>query len=673
MSATQIYGLIMVSCIVILIALCIWVGVSKRRRIKQSKIIHYKRDKKVHSYFLYKLYLKTPLINRYFKKTINKLETIYPADRIAIISKATSNMTRSLGLVFGSMIVITLFSRGDIFFIGVGISLTYVLFAQTLTSSLEKIENKLDEQFSDFLTDVRHYYHDTLDVCDAVYATIENLPYEISLHINKIYAILNSTDAENEVTKYTDIAPNKFLMMFAAICATIKEYGDTKMENGQWLFINNMAYIKEELSIEILKKRKNAFLFSGLKAMTIIPIFLLKPIEWWATSNMPEMASFYSNGSGTIVMAITFAISIFCFQLISNLRDGHVDAMKENTLINKLQNLPIIRGILTAEINRNYSKSLRIGDNLKSVGDNIGPKGFFLKRILYGIALAIAFNVVVFFSQHLATESLLYDFTEEFENSIVPSDEYRQNMRIISQNYVGIVRRIDSYEDKRDVYVEKIVEEENIRKKYAEEIVDIVFARVTKLKSIYYKWYMAIGTVLAATFGFYIPYFLLWYQMSIMKMSMEDEVVQFQTLALILSNVSGITTNKLLEWMERFSFCFRSSISECIVNLEYSIQDSIKKMKDRESFPPFKRFCDNLLSIDNIGMVSAFDEIASEREYYKKKREQDNTELMTKKSSMGKIIAFIPLIFSVIGYMILPFLQMAMTMMEAMNNALTSV
>ena len=96
-------------------------------------------------------------------------------------------------------------------------------------------------------------------------------------------------------------------------------------------------------------------------------------------------------------------------------------------------------------------------------------------------------------------------------------------------------------------------------------------------------------------------------------------------------------------------------------------------MKDSEPFPPFKRFVDNLLSIDNVGIVSAFDEIESEREYYKKKREQDNDMITHKKAARGKMIAFVPLIIAIGGYMIYPFLSMAIEMMGVMSDAIKTL
>ena len=53
--------------------------------------------------------------------------------------------------------------------------------------------------------------------------------------------MLTATNVEHEVDKYKDIAPNKFILTMVAICATIKEYGDKTLDDGQSLFLTNIT------------------------------------------------------------------------------------------------------------------------------------------------------------------------------------------------------------------------------------------------------------------------------------------------------------------------------------------------------------------------------------------------------------------------------------------------
>jgi hypothetical protein len=131
-----------------------------------------------------------------------------------------------------------------------------------------------------------------------------------------------------------------------------------------------------------------------------------------------------------------------------------------------------------------------------------------------------------------------------------------------------------------------------------------------------------------------------------------------------------MTLDSILEWMERLAFVFRQSISECILNLESSQEEAIQKMKDSESFPPFRRFCDNLSAIDDVGVANAFRDIQTEQENYKQQRALKSKIMMTKKSSLAKDLSYVPMAIAVIGYLIFPFVQYAFEMLKTMSAAL---
>lgn len=103
-------------------------------------------------------------------------------------------------------------------------------------------------------------------------------------------------------------------------------------------------------------------------------------------------------------------------------------------------------------------------------------------------------------------------------------------------------------------------------------------------------------------------------------MNREDEVAQFRTLILILMHEDGMTIDTILEWMERFAYAFKSSLSDCIINLEYSQQKALERLRDAEfGFAPFRRLCESLISTDKVGIIKAFDYLETERDYYQKK------------------------------------------------------
>ena len=613
-------------------------------------------------FLLWRFFSKTPVIKRYYQKILNNLEINYPADEMSVRRRAALDTLKCTLCAALIMILVIVMAKGDYFFICMGLFMTYFVFTYLISSTKERLEKKLLDQLGEFITNIRHHYSACGNVEDAIYDTLDETPYEMGLHAAKIYKILNSTNVECEVDKYTDVAPNRFMLTLVAICATIKEYGDKKLPDGQSLFLTNINYLKEELNVELIRRKRNDFLFSGLIALTLLPLFFLKAIEAWGVANIPEMESFYKGTAGTIVMAAIFVITVIVYQLVCNLKDGHQDDTRDHKIINKILSIPLINKLVTTVINKNYTKHLRIDDGLKMVGDRIGIKGFLVKRVLMGIFAVILINVVIFTAEARSKENILTNFNECFESSIVPNEEYRQTMREAAIDYTLVCRKMADTPENRDK-VAKEIEARGISSKFAVEVTNEVFIRVASYNDIYYRWWFMLINILGFYIGYFIPYGILLYTLQIVKMDMEDEVIQYQTIVLILMHVDGIMLDTVLEWMERFSFCFKQSIQECIINLEYSTTKALQKMKNVESFAPFRRFVDNLLMVEDEDILTAFSEIETDREYYKEKRKQDNEIISTQKSEIGKVIAFIPLATTLMADLIIPFAMFAIKMM----------
>lgn len=618
-------------------------------------------------FWLYRIYSQTPVLKRYFDKIMINLKINYPADDISIKRKATMDMSKCVGASAAIICLIIIIARGDWFFICMGVFVTYFLFTFFITASQESLDKKLLNQLRDFITNIRHHYSMQNNIEDAIYDTIDETPYEMTLHATKIHKILTATNVEDEVTQYTDTAPNKFVLTLVAICATVKEYGDKKLDNGRGLFLTNINYLKEEINVELIRRKKISFLFSGLTTLTLLPLLFLKAIEAWGIDTIPEMVTFYSGTSGTIIMAIIFVITVIIYQLIINLKDGHVEDIREHRVINKILSIPIVNKLVTIEINRNYTKHLRIDENLKMVGDRIGVKGFLIKRILFGIFAVFLVNLVIFTSEWRTRYNILNDFSKAFTSSIVPNEEYREAMRNAAIDFTMYCRDIEDTEENRAMVAAEVQERTGLVERFSIEVTNEVFKRIAQYKDVYYRWWFMLINILGFITGYMMPYGILWYQLKVVKMDMEDEVLQYQTIVLILMHVDGMMIDTVLEWIERFSYCFRQSIQECIINLEYSTQKALYKMKNQETFPPFRRFVDNLIMVEDEDILTAFAEIETDREYYKEKRKADNEIITTKKSEIGKIIAFIPLVVTLIFYLVVPFAAYAMSLIKSVG------
>ena len=147
---------------------------------------------------------------------------------------------------------------------------------------------------------------------------------------------------------------------------------------------------------------------------------------------------------------------------------------------------------------------------------------------------------------------------------------------------------------------------------------------------------------------------------------MEDEVMQFQTIILMLMRIERVNVEIILEWLERYSNIFKAPITKCVNNYEAGAWEALEAMKEEVSYIPLIRIIESLqAAVEKIPITDAFDELDSERDYYQEKRKESNERLIKRKAMIGKGIGFAPMISLFVGYLIIPLVFIGLTSMTS--------
>ena len=152
---------------------------------------------------------------------------------------------------------------------------------------------------------------------------------------------------------------------------------------------------------------------------------------------------------------------------------------------------------------------------------------------------------------------------------------------------------------------------------------------------------------------------------------MEDEVMQFQTIILMLMRIERVNVEIILEWLERYSDIFREPISRCVNNYEAGAWEALEVLRNETNYPLFIRIVESLqAAVEKIPIIEAFDELDSERDYYQEKRKESNQRLIARKARIGKLIGFAPMVIMFVGYLIIPLVYIGLT---SMSNSMNSI
>ncbi len=633
------------------------------RRVKSRNAVKEKHGSGKNFWYSSYLYFSRLFITRnYIARVRRRIQIMELADNWTIGRSTMKFAFMSFLPAFLVFIILAVLGR-DLYFLVIAILTAVIVHDQILGLFVDRVENKIMVQFERFLGDVRHNFHEHGMIDEAIFDSIEDCGYEMSLHAHRIYEILTANDVEEEIEKYNEVAPNKFFKTFIALCQTILRFDDRKVDDKS-MFLTNLNYLKQEINIELLKRQKLNYLFKSLSIISMAPIFAIKPLEMWAVANLPELIKYYKGAYGFVEPIILFALVILSYQFINKLQSNVQSNRTLSVLEDKLLSIRLVSKAMGRLVDANYSKAARYTELLKNTASESGVNAFYLKRIIYG-SVAFVISLFMFFNVYSITRyniinSVGADMERETQSTNKEAaDELRELDRGILLKYKGTTPTLEQIQ--KEVQELGGIRDGDMSASASERI----YKKLVSYNNQYFKWWQLLICFLIAFMAYNIPYLILVFRKKVLQMGMEDEVMQFHSIIIMLMYIERISVDNILQWMEQFAVIFKASIGRCINNFEHGDIEALEQLKIDEPFLPFTRLVENLQAAsDKISVQQAFDELIIERGYYQEKRKQDNEIMIANKAMYGKIIAFTPLIATLLLHLLIPFL------LESMNQLL---
>ncbi len=622
--------------------------------------------------------VQIPVLRRYTLKLRRRLEIINLEDEYLTRKQAAQMITKAIMYVVPITIAIIAITKSNMLLMAT-LLIFEIFFIETLLSGMvDKKDNQLLREQVEMFSEMRHAYHEFNLVEEAVYEVAQNDELEVSRQAEKIYEILISDDPEMELEKYYDIAPNSFLKEFAGVSYLTKEFGDRKDKDGASLYLKNLNNITQEMQIEILKRDKLDYVFQSLSLIAALPILFIEPIKSWAISQFSFTTSFYEGVGGFVMQIALIIITYACYMLTRKLKDnGSVNTERdmqnpwEQKLYKKKPIHKFINMILPKPGTKDYRLKIKL---LKDAASKLKMEWLYVDRCMYAI-VAFLISLFIFWQVHnlqvmyiyeqpAADYNLLGSMSERDEVKAVQKTQHRNIYMNKYKNQLGITKEALLTEIMEDEFYAGYEEEE-----YDEEA-QAIYDNLLVVQNQYLKAFEVLVAFGIAGAAYFVPIWLLMFQKIMRQMEMENEVMQFQTIILMLMKIERVNVEMILEWLERYSNIFREPISKCVNNFEAGGWEALEELKNDVTFPQLIRIVESLQSaVEKIPIRQAFDELDTERAYYQEKRKESNERLISRKSLIGKVIGFAPMVCLFVGYLIIPLCVIGMlSMTEAFDS-----
>ena len=253
-------------------------------------------------------------------------------------------------------------------------------------------------------------------------------------------------------------------------------------------------------------------------------------------------------------------------------------------------------------------------------------------------------------------EKKAIELTEQ-DNKFI--DKFRGKVNTKQEDVEREVRRSGFYAESTDEEIETATKR--------------IFEKIQVVNSEYLQWFEVLLAFVFGIVGYMAPIWILMFQVKMRQIEMEDEVMQFQTIILMLMRIERVNVEIILEWLERYANIFKAPITKCLNNYEAGAWEALEEMKNEVSYPQLIRIIESMqAAVEKIPIADAFDELDSERDYYQEKRKESNERLIKRKGMIGKAIGFAPMVCLFVGYLIIPLVFIGLTSMSDTFSAMTA-
>ena len=623
----------------------------------------------------YLVLVKIPIVKHYTKKTRLKLEMVNDYTEYEIRKKTGSIMLGSLIFIFASLFVF-LNVVSDLYMAAIVTLMVFVINDVMVNSRVNKVADKILRQIPEVFTEIRHSFHEHGMIEEAFNDAIDELEdKEIMPQIRKIKEAIMSDNPEVQLEKYYDTAPNKFLKLFAGVSYLTMELGDREV-NGISVYLKNLNNILNDVYLEILKKDKINYMFRSLTGIAIAPIFFIQIVESWAVSNFPALINFYSSSFGFIVQAILMVSIFLAYFLLKVIKEDANEIKFDRIVTQKWQDraykIPVVRfivdGFMPAEHTKKYMK---LSDRIKSTNSFLTMQWFYINKFMYALVAFVAMFILLINIHMIDLNSIYNDISEEFIGLGTLSAEDQAAAEAMNAQDKVVV---DTLKDEKNITRDdvKYALQKEAGGQVTDSDVDRVMEKIEGVKNNFLKFWEVIIALLVAWIAYFVPNITLFIKNKIRALEKEDEVMQFQSIILMLMYIERVDVQTILEWLERYSYAYKEPISTALNNYEAGAVEALEDLKDAVPQKDFKRIIEALISaVERIPIKDAFDELETERSFQYERRKDTNERIIQKKTSMGKAIGFTPLIILVAGYFVGPLLLVSimqlMTYFETMS------
>jgi hypothetical protein len=638
----------------------------KEKKYFEKPKTNYKSTYNIKAQQAYVLLLRMPFVKKLVLIIRRKIELVSDLDEYRLRREV-------MNIVFAILSISTLIIIGFAIFIPNWNVMIWVLIGLAFTSGVlidlfvYRVEERILIQLKEYLGHLRYFYQHTKMVEESAYEAMQVASPDVKKQAERMYEILISADPNKALQKYEEVVPNRFLKVIAGLLVMISEQGDVETEKGS-SFLRGLTNITQELNDEYLFRTKLRYKMRGLTVVALIPVFFALPIKNWAMNYFPTLMLFYDSWIGLFSQLLVYVVAFISFYFIRKMKEineaNYNAVVKKKLWEDKILKFKYVKRFIHLIVPSYYQrKHYQLTKLIKEANSHLILEAIYLRRVLLaGITFLVLVTTSIIFHVN-EKHNVLYESApsifyvgEQTEEDVKANEALTEFDREVILKIIDWAK-VEPSEVNSLVAKEMKLDEDDSK---VESTTERILGKFATVQNSFTKWWEVLIAITFALLAYHLPVWVLYFQRSLRKKEMENEVNQFYILIGVLKEFDRMSVEVILIWLERFSVVFKDPLRECLQDFDSGPEEAFQNLREKVSFEPFNQVISRLeLSIVKISIQQAFNDSDVERDYYISQRKEINERSITEKGWWGEILGLAPVYTLIFLYLIAPFLYIS--------------
>lgn len=638
-------------------------------------LVFKRKEEKFENYLnnAYEVLLKIPVTQKEISDIRFRLYKINQWDEKLLRYKAVIKYFQAIFIFIMLSLLSIMFFYNNLYVMFTLIFFSYQVKNLVLDWSIGDDTNLL-EGLLDYLDDLMQEFSFSKNVILSLKeAKEQSTNYATVVYIEKI---IEAIDDEEKMEDYSVECHNEYLKLLGITYFLTNEHGDSIDANdSRSNFIKNLENIKTLINLELYKRSELKYWIRGLPFQCILPLIAFVPYETWVSSVFTMVEGFYQTASAFIFKIVITIICLIAFFMIKSYGKTDTEVLEKKKVLWEKQILKfksiakLIKFIMPKE---GSVRLYKYKDLISKSGMFTRLEYIYLRKLLFGIGAMILTLLISLSINKINYNNILNNNTISFKNDLITASGKQVDSTEIENEIIGALKS-DDPEENRTKATELLRQKGVYDEATLKNISDKIIKKKTALVNQNEKWWQIIIALVVGFMSSYLPEFFIRVRINARKLSMEGELILFETIILILIAHDNCTTELILDYMSKFSIIFKDYIDIIIKKLQKIEYEEIQDTLEEVNYKEFTSIIKNIMKAEDIGIQEAFITLSSNRANSLEQRKRSYEKLIDLRITKSKIISKIPVSLFIIGYMTIPVLGIAFVQLIDIKNKIQNI